>query len=149
MARIGEPYVTSRGAAAGDRAATPPGLGLGFFIAKTLLERSGATLTLAQPRLPAARRDRAAHAGAASDFERPRTRVADREREAAASERGLRSDYLWGRISMRINPERIVLGSIPVRPRRPGSGRTGFADLGAGVSWTRSRTPSSRATARC
>jgi two-component system, sensor histidine kinase RegB len=42
--RIGEPYVTS------DRPrrlrSDIPGLGLGFFIAKTLLERSGAKLTL-------------------------------------------------------------------------------------------------------
>jgi two-component system sensor histidine kinase RegB len=44
MDRLGEPYVTSRRGRreAGDK----PGLGLGFFIAKTLLERSGATLTL-------------------------------------------------------------------------------------------------------
>ncbi|HEY6702920.1 MAG TPA: ActS/PrrB/RegB family redox-sensitive histidine kinase [Xanthobacteraceae bacterium] len=49
MERIGEPYVTSRrrerqsadGDASGHEAS---GLGLGFFIAKTLLERSGATL---------------------------------------------------------------------------------------------------------
>jgi two-component system sensor histidine kinase RegB len=49
MERIGEPYVTSRrrerqsndGDAGGVEAS---GLGLGFFIAKTLLERSGATL---------------------------------------------------------------------------------------------------------
>jgi len=49
MDRIGEPYVTSRrgqsasldGEASGHEAS---GLGLGFFIAKTLLERSGATL---------------------------------------------------------------------------------------------------------
>jgi two-component system sensor histidine kinase RegB len=45
MDRIGEPYVTSRRQpnqkAAGAEAS---GLGLGFFIAKTLLERSGATL---------------------------------------------------------------------------------------------------------
>lgn len=39
LARIGEPYVTSR--SRGDSAG---GLGLGLFIAKTLLERSGATL---------------------------------------------------------------------------------------------------------
>ena len=52
MDRIGEPYVTSRrnratGAEAGDLAVNEyekSGLGLGFFIAKTLLERSGATL---------------------------------------------------------------------------------------------------------
>ena len=40
--RIGEPYVTTR---SGGREAG--GLGLGLFIAKTLLERSGATLELA------------------------------------------------------------------------------------------------------
>src|SRR5690349_2799661 len=44
LSRIGEPYVSSRKQqAAGDSEMT--GLGLGFFIAKTLLERSGATLT--------------------------------------------------------------------------------------------------------
>jgi two-component system sensor histidine kinase RegB len=42
ISRIGEPYVTSRRRPAGD--AEESGLGLGFFIAKTLLERSGATL---------------------------------------------------------------------------------------------------------
>lgn len=38
--RIGEPYMTKRPAGEGGR-----GLGLGLFIAKTLLERSGATVT--------------------------------------------------------------------------------------------------------
>jgi two-component system, sensor histidine kinase RegB len=45
MDRIGEPYVTSRRRrqrSAGENA----GLGLGFFIAKTLLERSGAAISL-------------------------------------------------------------------------------------------------------
>ncbi len=44
---LGEPYVTTRARfhSGRDRAA-PSGLGLGFFIAKTLLERSGASLTL-------------------------------------------------------------------------------------------------------
>ena len=42
MDRIGEPYVTSRRRERQDGEAH--GLGLGFFIAKTLLERSGATL---------------------------------------------------------------------------------------------------------
>jgi two-component system sensor histidine kinase RegB len=46
---IGEPYVTSRASAAVGRGKTG-GLGLGFFIAKTLLERSGATLTLGNQR---------------------------------------------------------------------------------------------------
>jgi two-component system, sensor histidine kinase RegB len=48
MERIGEPYVTSRRKLAGADYDTgdleKSGLGLGFFIAKTLLERSGATL---------------------------------------------------------------------------------------------------------
>ena len=45
IGRIGEPYVTERGrgTSSGDAQA---GLGLGFFIAKTLLERTGAALSL-------------------------------------------------------------------------------------------------------
>ena len=42
LARIGEPYVTSRARASAD--SEESGLGLGFFIAKTLLERSGASI---------------------------------------------------------------------------------------------------------
>ena len=49
LARIGEPYVTSRGRQAGADSA---GLGLGFFIAKTLLERSGATVDFANRPAP-------------------------------------------------------------------------------------------------
>jgi two-component system sensor histidine kinase RegB len=43
--RLGEPYVTTRRA---EKSAVvePGGLGLGIFIAKTLLERSGARLRL-------------------------------------------------------------------------------------------------------
>jgi two-component system sensor histidine kinase RegB len=46
--RIGDPYVTSRGRVktANQPADEDSGLGLGFFIAKTLLERTGATLAL-------------------------------------------------------------------------------------------------------
>ncbi len=48
MDTLGEPYVTTRPQEKATVAAgAPSGLGLGFFIAKTLLERSGATLTLA------------------------------------------------------------------------------------------------------
>ena len=47
MDRIGEPYVTTRGVKSTSTDTDPIGLGLGFFIAKTLLERSGATLALA------------------------------------------------------------------------------------------------------
>lgn len=50
LERIGEPYLTTRGG--GTEAAEPGGLGLGFFIAKTLLERSGATLRLANRQAP-------------------------------------------------------------------------------------------------
>ena len=44
LSRLGEPYVTSR--SAGEHSPTGHvGLGLGFFIAKTLLERTGAIMT--------------------------------------------------------------------------------------------------------
>lgn len=52
MDRIGEPYVTSRRRKPHETDETQAGLGLGFFIAKTLLERSGATLTFANRSLP-------------------------------------------------------------------------------------------------
>lgn len=48
--RLGEPYVTTRGAAADTPTGDldmPQGMGLGFFIAKTLLERIGATISVA------------------------------------------------------------------------------------------------------
>lgn len=44
LARLGEPYVTSRPGAEGSRTGHI-GLGLGFFISKTLLERTGASVT--------------------------------------------------------------------------------------------------------
>jgi two-component system sensor histidine kinase RegB len=44
MSRIGEPYVTTRGRSRAGGEGETDGLGLGFFIAKTLLERSGAKL---------------------------------------------------------------------------------------------------------
>jgi two-component system sensor histidine kinase RegB len=50
MDRLGKPYVTSRrGRRKGEDS---PGLGLGFFIAKTLLERSGARLSLQNRKFP-------------------------------------------------------------------------------------------------
>jgi two-component system sensor histidine kinase RegB len=42
LARLGDPYLTTRGAGRAAPEADRPGLGLGVFIAKTLLERSGA-----------------------------------------------------------------------------------------------------------
>lgn len=52
ISRLGEPYVTTRPQS--DRRGTglETGLGLGFFIAKTLLERSGAQLALRNARPP-------------------------------------------------------------------------------------------------
>ena len=70
MDRIGEPYVTSRRQQRQSVDGEASGLGLGFFIAKTLLERSGATLDFENRAFP----DRGAvvrvHWGR-SDFERP------------------------------------------------------------------------------
>lgn len=43
LAKLGEPYVTSRPSAEGSRSGHM-GMGLGFFIAKTLLERTGASV---------------------------------------------------------------------------------------------------------
>ncbi|MFV0299061.1 MAG: ATP-binding protein, partial [Hyphomicrobiaceae bacterium] len=52
---LGEPYVTTRrnGGHSGRTGEEASGLGLGFFIAKTLLERSGATLQLENRPQPA------------------------------------------------------------------------------------------------
>jgi len=72
MDRIGEPYVTSRRSNLTDSEDEPHGLGLGFFIAKTLLERSGAVLSFENRRAP----ERGAIVKLRwnrSDFERPLT----------------------------------------------------------------------------
>jgi two-component system, sensor histidine kinase RegB len=74
MDRIGEPYVTTRGVRSTATDTDPIGLGLGFFIAKTLLERSGATLALAnraRPETGAVVRVRWGR----EDFERPPARI--------------------------------------------------------------------------
>jgi two-component system sensor histidine kinase RegB len=52
MERIGEPYVTSRRRRRDEDVAEGGGLGLGFFIAKTLLERSGASLSFENRMIP-------------------------------------------------------------------------------------------------
>jgi two-component system sensor histidine kinase RegB len=54
LERLGEPYVTTRSPRGAGADPEAGGLGLGFFIAKTLLERSGARLTLGN-REPSAR----------------------------------------------------------------------------------------------
>jgi len=69
MDRMGEPFVTGRRRRM--RAANEnPGLGLGFFIAKTLLERSGATLALENRQFPQRGAIVKVRWGR-SDFERP------------------------------------------------------------------------------
>ena len=45
LERLGEPYVTTRIGSRRTKGEEESGLGLGLFIAKTLLERSGASLT--------------------------------------------------------------------------------------------------------
>ena len=52
LARMGEPYITARRHPQNDIGDESAGLGLGFFIAKTLLERSGATLSFQNRPLP-------------------------------------------------------------------------------------------------
>ncbi|MEP3278659.1 MAG: ActS/PrrB/RegB family redox-sensitive histidine kinase [Stappiaceae bacterium] len=53
MDRLGDPYVTTRTRSKkNDSDATAGGLGLGFFIAKTLLERNGGKVELANRRVP-------------------------------------------------------------------------------------------------
>jgi len=49
---LGEPYVSSRHPPGSDNPGEDSGLGLGFFIAKTLLERSGAELFLENRKSP-------------------------------------------------------------------------------------------------
>ena len=68
MDRIGEPYITSQRRRRMNLDAG--GLGLGFFIAKTLLERSGATLAF-DNRLPPERGAIVRVRWGRSDFERP------------------------------------------------------------------------------
>jgi len=52
ISRLGEPYVTTRPQIERRGGVPETGLGLGFFIAKTLLERSGARLALRNARAP-------------------------------------------------------------------------------------------------
>jgi two-component system sensor histidine kinase RegB len=53
LARMGEPYITTRGGAAGEEGDRGGGLGLGLFIAKTLLERSGGAMRIVNGLAPA------------------------------------------------------------------------------------------------
>jgi len=78
IARIGEPYVTTRARTGDGRADHEAGgLGLGFFIAKTLLERTGARVRLANREAP--------ESGAVITVEWPRTRMDAELAEATAA----------------------------------------------------------------
>jgi two-component system sensor histidine kinase RegB len=55
LARLGEPYLTTRARNTAPDGDAPGGLGLGIFIAKTLLERSGARLAFGNGREGGAR----------------------------------------------------------------------------------------------
>lgn len=50
--RLGEPYVTARPASRKTKSDDSPGLGLGMFVAKTLLERTGAAMTMSNIEAP-------------------------------------------------------------------------------------------------
>ena len=52
LSRLGEPYVTTRRSGGRAKSEANAGLGLGLFIAKTLLERSGASVTTANASAP-------------------------------------------------------------------------------------------------
>ncbi len=78
LGRIGDPFMRSRKSAA-ERGKRPEyeGMGLGLFIAKTLLERSGAELTFANGADPAgALESRFDRSGALVEVVWPRTRIA-------------------------------------------------------------------------
>ena len=69
IGRIGDPFMRGRRAANGDARPGYKGMGLGLFIAKTLLERSGASLTFANGG------NRRSGQGAIVVVEWPRTRI--------------------------------------------------------------------------
>ena len=52
LGRVGDPYVTTRGPGRRGKSEEGSGLGLGLFIAKTLLERSGAAVSIVNAAVP-------------------------------------------------------------------------------------------------
>jgi two-component system sensor histidine kinase RegB len=84
IGRIGDPFVRSRRAVEHDPRHQPEyeGMGLGLFIAKTLLERSGAELSFANGANPfLAAHERPARSGAIVEVVWPRSRLVARETE--------------------------------------------------------------------
>ena len=89
LERIGEPYVTTRGPRSAAADPEAGGLGLGFFIAKTLLERSGARLTLGN-REPPSR-------GAIVKVVWPRAFMDSETHTAGEDEKNTRDGMTWRR----------------------------------------------------
>ncbi len=83
--RLGEPYVTTRRGRKSE-AVEPGGLGLGIFIAKTLLERSGAQIRLENRRPP--------HRGAMVTVDWPRAEFETARTQALAKPAGEPSNAL-------------------------------------------------------
>lgn len=81
LSQLGEPYVTTRGADRKAKIEEASGLGLGLFIAKTLLERSGATVRIGNRSGP--------ETGAAIDIEWSRQNF---ERDQVSNSSSLRGD---------------------------------------------------------
>ncbi len=88
LSRVGEPYVTTRGPGRRAKSEAGSGLGLGLFIAKTLLERSGATVVTNNAALPAT--------GAVVTVSWPRA-VFERDRTRRAAGGSRRSPVLFMR----------------------------------------------------
>lgn len=89
--RLGEPYLTTRAGRLHPSSADEAGggLGLGFFIAKTLLERSGARLTLFNRQPP--------HSGAVVRIRWPRRAMETTEEGGTAAGEAGRSIGSWRR----------------------------------------------------
>ncbi|WP_299684633.1 sensor histidine kinase RegB [uncultured Tateyamaria sp.] len=88
LGRIGDPFVRRR-KTRDDRQQRPEyeGMGLGLFIAKTLLERSGAELTFANGADPFARENtELPHVGAIVEVSWPRVKIDAREGENAVAQ---------------------------------------------------------------
>ena len=94
LKRIGEPYV-SRRRSADDAQSEHHGLGLGVFIARTLLERTGAKVSFANRTFPGSRRrgaDRLAAQPLRDQRNRGRTGVLGR---LTMRMKARRSDFMW------------------------------------------------------
>ncbi len=85
LGRLGDPFMKRRRSERGPRRPGYEGMGLGLFIAKTLLERSGAELSFANGRDPFLTGEESAdRGGAVVEVTWPRPRIDSRRGEASA-----------------------------------------------------------------